>query len=424
MPVPLLLPLLLAVHPPTDFVMSLSGVPVGHVRLSVQGAQEQHLEYRSETWARRGPVVVRSVSRIEATLAEGARIVRLEADRHEGEVLVRTVSARAGKSGLKVRRALPDGRVLESAAPSATVPSALVAMLIAGRSAGGERICLTVLEESSGRVGEACGSAERGQVTGEILGEPFVAQVREERLERLELPGLRTVFTRTAEPPNELRPPDLFDKGIAVSGLAGHEEDGLLELAVSRLEGLSLPSGTGQATRVSADGWRVRWSRVEPPRDEPLGRPRKLGGPLDPEASRACEEAFGRWAAAKVLVELVEAHVEDDRPLVGERSAEKVWAERRGSCVGRVELFLALARRCGLPARKALGLVAADGRLWSHAWVQVEVQGTWWDVEPTEGEAPPRSARILFAAGEADAEAAAGRWLARLPGASISVRPQ
>jgi hypothetical protein len=419
---PLLLPLLLAAHPPADYLMSLSGVPVGHVRFSVQGAPEQHLDYRSETWARRGPVVVRSVSKVEATLGEGARILRLEAERHEGGVLVRTVSARAGDDGLRVRRVLPDGRVLESSAPAATVPSALAPLLIAARRTDGERICVRALDESSGRVGEACGSARRGQVAGEILGESFIAQVREGRLERLELPGLRTTFTRTVDPPSALRPPDFFDQGLAVAGLAGREEDAALELVVKAPERLSLPSGAGQSARAGAEGVRVRWSRVEPPRDEPLGRPRKLGGPLDDAASGACEEASGRWAAAKALAALVEAHVEDDRPFVGERSAEKVWSERRGSCVGRVELFLALARRCGLPARKALGLVAADGQLWSHAWAQVEVHGAWWDVEPTEGEAPPRSARVLFAAGEAEAEAAAGRWLARLSaGAEISV---
>lgn len=410
-----ILPLVLAAAPAfeTDYSMQLAGVRVGSVQLKLEGEAEKRFGYRSETFVRRGPVVVHNESRVDGELGADGRIRSMSAERLEGGVLVRSVRARATGDGLQIETALSDGHVEHRSAPAASCPSAIAPLLLQGS----EQRCLPVIEETTGTAGEACGALEAGRVRGKLLGEPFVARIEQGVMVTLELPASATVFERDSRPAGKLAPPDLFSEGVEVEGLRDREEAERVRFSLAALQGDELPQSASQSARRVGERWRVRWSRAEPAIDEPLRKPRALGGPLDTVARDVCGGLSGRWEAARAITEQVHGQIEDDRPFPGERSAERVYAERRGSCVGHVELMLALARRCGLPARRAVGLVASEGRLWGHAWAQVQVGGRWFDVDPAEGEAPARAARIALGVGE---ESGAGRLLSRL--ATLGVR--
>lgn len=109
------------------------------------------------------------------------------------------------------------------------------------------------------------------------------------------------------------------------------------------------------------------------------------------------------------LVARIYAAIPDKRPAEAERLPHRVLTEGRGGCVAHTVAFISVAQESRIVARRALGLVVAEGRLWAHEWAQVEVKGTWFDVDPTEGMAPAQAPRILFAAGDAADEQAAAR---------------
>jgi Transglutaminase-like superfamily len=77
-------------------------------------------------------------------------------------------------------------------------------------------------------------------------------------------------------------------------------------------------------------------------------------------------------------------------------------AAHRGSAAGIARLFVAVARAAGIAARYVVGVVPADGRLYTHAWAEVWSpggRGGWFAVDPVRGlvPAPTNLIRLAYA---------------------------
>lgn len=84
--------------------------------------------------------------------------------------------------------------------------------------------------------------------------------------------------------------------------------------------------------------------------------------------------------------------------MIGIPSALHVLHTRRGDCNEHSQLFVALARAAGLPARVSSGLVYVDGKFYYHAWAEVMLHG-WVAVDPTFDQFPADAAHVRFVAG-------------------------
>ena len=79
-------------------------------------------------------------------------------------------------------------------------------------------------------------------------------------------------------------------------------------------------------------------------------------------------------------------------------SATQVLESRSGDCNEHTQLFVALARAAGIPARAAAGLTHVAGKFYYHAWPEVFV-GKWVAVDPTFGQFPADAAHLRFVYG-------------------------
>lgn len=79
-------------------------------------------------------------------------------------------------------------------------------------------------------------------------------------------------------------------------------------------------------------------------------------------------------------------------------SALQVLRSRRGDCNEHTQLFVALARAAGIPARIATGLAYVNGKFYYHAWPEVRL-GDWVAVDPTFGQFPADAAHLRFVSG-------------------------
>jgi hypothetical protein len=361
---------------PVVYLMSYGGTPVGTVQLRLD-REAGRFVYQSETYVRRGSTLTRNHSQARLALSSKGVVESLAAETFEGEALVRTVKATRRGEALAVSIAEASHKMVETEVKGAMASSLVFA------SFGQEPSCFPVLDETSGETGEACGVRAGDEVRGTLLSHPFVAQMSGQVLQRLELPDQRTAFALTSNRPTAFAPPDLLGGSVPAEGLAALSDPRELTLLLVAGRPLDLPVSANQAAQKSADGASVRWER-----------------------SRIAE---GRLEAARAISQRVYESIPDKRPGPYERQAARALAEGRGACVAHTEAFLAAAGRSGVLARRALGLVADEGRFWPHEWAQVQIDGAWHDVDPTEGTAPARTPRILFAAGEqADERAAAG----------------
>ena len=76
-------------------------------------------------------------------------------------------------------------------------------------------------------------------------------------------------------------------------------------------------------------------------------------------------------------------------------SALQVMRARAGDCNEHTQLFLALARVVGIPARSAAGLAYVDGKFYYHAWPEVYLS-SWVAIDPTFGQFPADAAHLRF----------------------------
>ena len=87
-----------------------------------------------------------------------------------------------------------------------------------------------------------------------------------------------------------------------------------------------------------------------------------------------------------------------DRVTFGVPSALEVMKTRVGDCNEHTQLYVAMARAIGLPARVAAGLAYVDGKFYYHAWPEVFL-GEWVGVDPTFGQFPADAAHLRFTIG-------------------------
>ena len=86
------------------------------------------------------------------------------------------------------------------------------------------------------------------------------------------------------------------------------------------------------------------------------------------------------------------------RVTFGIPDALQVLHARSGDCNEHTQLYLALARAAGIPARAAAGLAYVNGEFYYHAWPEVYL-GRWVAVDPTFGEFPADAAHLRFVVG-------------------------
>jgi transglutaminase-like putative cysteine protease len=88
----------------------------------------------------------------------------------------------------------------------------------------------------------------------------------------------------------------------------------------------------------------------------------------------------------------------DKRITFGVPNALRVLETKSGDCNEHTQLFVALARAIGIPARIAAGLVYLDGKFYYHAWPEVLLTD-WTAVDPTFGQFPADAAHLRFVIG-------------------------
>ena len=83
---------------------------------------------------------------------------------------------------------------------------------------------------------------------------------------------------------------------------------------------------------------------------------------------------------------------------IGIPSALHVYHTRRGDCNEHTQLYVAIARAAGIPARVAAGLAYVDGKFYYHAWPEIMLRG-WVAVDPTFGQFPADASHIRLVTG-------------------------
>ena len=113
-------------------------------------------------------------------------------------------------------------------------------------------------------------------------------------------------------------------------------------------------------------------------------------------------ERINRWVYDSLRKEIT----------VGVPSALATLRSREGDCNEHTQLYVAVARAAGIPARVAAGLAFVDGKFYYHAWPEVWLE-RWVAVDPTFGQFPADASHLRFTVGGLGRQAA----LLRLMGA-------
>jgi transglutaminase-like putative cysteine protease len=112
---------------------------------------------------------------------------------------------------------------------------------------------------------------------------------------------------------------------------------------------------------------------------------RLRGTETDP---RVVAERINRWVYDSLRKEIN----------VGVPSALGTLRARVGDCNEHTQLYVALARAAGIPARVAAGLAYLDGKFYYHAWPEVFLE-RWVAVDPTFGQFPADASHLRFTIG-------------------------
>ena len=146
---------------------------------------------------------------------------------------------------------------------------------------------------------------------------------------------------------------------------------------------------------------------VRNPEIQTLAR-RLRGGETDP---RLVAERINRWVHDSLKKEIT----------VGVPSALATLHARVGDCNEHTQLYVALARAAGIPARVAAGLTYLDGKFYYHAWPEVWLQ-RWVAVDPTFGQFPADASHLRFTVGGLGRQAELLRLMGALQIDVISAR--
>jgi transglutaminase-like putative cysteine protease len=132
--------------------------------------------------------------------------------------------------------------------------------------------------------------------------------------------------------------------------------------------------------------------------------PEALVESREPELALQAATVVGSDRTALVVAERLNTWVHRSlakRITFGIPSALQVLRARTGDCNEHTQLYVAMARAVGLPARIATGLAYIDRKFYYHAWPEVFV-GEWIAVDPTLGQFPADAAHLRFAVGGLD----------------------
>lgn len=142
--------------------------------------------------------------------------------------------------------------------------------------------------------------------------------------------------------------------------------------------------------------------------------------PLLEVAHPAIAALAKRLRAREVLVDQVARNlvtwVHDSvrtEPAIALPSAVATLRSRSGDSHEHAQLFVALARAAGIPARTVSGAVLASGRFHYHAWAEVRLQ-EWIGVDPTTGQFPVDASHLRLLVGGLGAQAELTRLIDRL----------
>ena len=102
--------------------------------------------------------------------------------------------------------------------------------------------------------------------------------------------------------------------------------------------------------------------------------------------------------------------------------AARVLQTRSGDCNEHTQLYLALARAAGIPARAAAGLAFVNGKFYYHAWPEIYL-GRWVAVDPTFGQFPADASHLRFVVGGLLRQAELASLIGNLHIDVISSRP-
>jgi transglutaminase-like putative cysteine protease len=207
----------------------------------------------------------------------------------------------------------------------------------------------------------------------------------------------RDIYETTAVSASKRLRRNLQELRVTLSGvdLAGFELKGYRQ----RLAGDTLtitreaPSALKAAYRVPAGARSSMMSVFLDP--EPLLESRspeivalsqRLRG--DESDPRVVAERINRWVYDSLRTEIT----------IGVPNALQVLRARAGDCNEHTQLYLALARAAGIPARGAAGLARVGAKFYYHAWPEVFL-GRWVPVDPTFGEFPADAGHLRCVVG-------------------------
>ncbi len=196
---------------------------------------------------------------------------------------------------------------------------------------------------------------------------------------------------------------------IAANKRMGHRIDALtVRLSNVNLSGFDLTGGrqrlvgdtltvTAEPATALAATYTLPGNHIDPEhtRPEPL---------IQSDAvviRRLARQIIGDERDPRIAAERINTWVHDsitDRITVGVPSAIQVWTRRTGDCNEHTQLFVALARAAGIPARIDAGLAYVNGKFYYHAWPEVLLDG-WIAVDPTFGQFPADAAHLRFVVG-------------------------
>jgi transglutaminase-like putative cysteine protease len=121
----------------------------------------------------------------------------------------------------------------------------------------------------------------------------------------------------------------------------------------------------------------------------------------NPEIVALAQRLRGSEPNPRIVAERINKWVYDSlekRITVGVPSAVATLHSRRGDCNEHTQLFVAVARAAGIPARIAAGLAFLDGKFYYHAWPEIWLE-RWVAVDPTFGQFPADASHLRFSIG-------------------------
>jgi hypothetical protein len=161
---------------------------------------------------------------------------------------------------------------------------------------------------------------------------------------------------------------------------------------------------TGDTLTVISEPERALMTKLTLPmsgRDPENTRPEPLLESRHPKIISLARQLAGTERNPRIVAERINTWVHDSlkkRITFGVPNALQVLQSRTGDCNEHTQLFVALARAAGLPARIAAGLAYVDGKFFYHAWPEV-LFDDWVAVDPTFGQFPADAAHLRFVIG-------------------------